>query len=181
MTQSYCVASATHPLHRAYHDNEYGVPIREDAGLFQRLALEIAQAGLSWLTVLKKQAAFERAFLGFDIDRVAAMTDEDRARLLADPGIIRNRLKIAAIIDNARRLQRLRHEYGGFALWLDRHHPRDRSDWTRLFKATFRFTGPEIVGSFLISTGYLPGAHDKDCPVYATVLAQHPPWAQGLL
>jgi DNA-3-methyladenine glycosylase I len=126
---------------------------------------------------LRRRPLLGAAFAGFDVDRVAAFGAADEARLLADPGIIRNRLKVAAIIDNARRLQGLRASHGGFALWLDAHHPRGLPDWVKLFRATFRFTGSEIVREFLVSTGYLPGAHAADCPVVARIAAARPPWS----
>ncbi len=176
---SYCVASRGHPWHGPYHDREYGFPIADDDRLFERLVLEINQAGLSWLTVLKKKENFRDAFDGFDIDRVAAYGEDDRARLLADAGIIRNRLKVAAAIENARRIQGLRASHGGFKAWLDAHHPLDKPAWVKLFKQTFKFTGGEITGEFLMSTGYLPGAHDEDCPVHAEIAALDPPWMAG--
>ena len=98
-------------------------------------------------------------------------------RLMADPGIIRNRLKIAAVIDNARRVQELRREHGSFAGWLDAHHPLNRDEWVKLFKRTFRFTGGEIVNEFLMSLGYLAGAHEPNCPIYARIAVLDPPWA----
>ncbi|HYN87446.1 MAG TPA: DNA-3-methyladenine glycosylase I [Ardenticatenaceae bacterium] len=176
---SYCDFAGSHPLHKRYHDSEYGFPIREDTALFERFALEINQAGLSWLTILKKQEAFGRAFDGFDLDRVAAYDEGDQARLLADPGIIRNRLKVKAIIENARRLVALRDQYGSFAAWLDHHHPLDHQQWQKLFKQTFVFTGGEIVREFLVSTGYLPGAHEPSCPVYDQVARRNPPWMRA--
>ena len=173
----YCAAAAGHPWHGPYHDDEYGFPLRDDAGLFERLVLEINQAGLSWLTILKKREAFRAAFDGFDPERVAAYGDRDRARLLADAGIVRNRLKVNAVIFNAGRILELREEHGSFAGWLDANHPASKDEWCRLFKRTFRFTGGEIVGEFLTSTGYLPGAHAPSCPVYRRVLAAGPPWS----
>lgn len=173
----YCNIAPGHPFHGPYHDAEYGFPTRDEAALFERLALEINQAGLSWLTVLKKREAFRAAFAGFDVDRVAAFGDDDKARLMADAGIIRNRLKIDAVIENAKRIQTLRGEYGSFAAWLDAHHPRPKEQWLKLFKQTFRFTGGEIVGEFLMSLGYLPGAHRPDCPIHGRILAFNPPWA----
>jgi DNA-3-methyladenine glycosylase I len=146
----------------AYHNTEYGFPLATEDELFERLVLEINQAGLSWLTILKKRDGFRRAYDNFHIPTVAAYSDADRARLLADPGIIRNRLKINAAIENARRIQAM----GSFRSFLDAHHPLDRTAWTKLFKKTFVFTGGEIVNEFLLSTGYLPGAHDPDCPIY---------------
>jgi DNA-3-methyladenine glycosylase I len=175
---TYCDAAIGHPFHGPYHDHEYGFPLRDDAALFERLTLEINQAGLSWLTILKKKEAFRAAFEGFDIDRVAGYGEAERARLLADAGIIRNRLKVDAVIENARRLQRIRAEHGSFAAWLDRHHPATKPEWVKLFKRTFKFTGGEIVGEFLMSTGYLPGAHVPGCPVFERVLALDPPWSR---
>jgi len=175
----YCDLAPGHPFHGPYHDHEYGFPVEDDCALFERLVLEINQAGLSWLTVLKKRAAFQAAFEGFDIDRVAAYGEAERARLLADAGIIRNRLKVDAAIHNAGVIQALRAEHGSFKAWLDHHHPLEHGDWVRLFKRTFRFTGPEIVGELLMSSGYLPGAHRDDCPVQARILAAVPPWAQA--
>jgi DNA-3-methyladenine glycosylase I len=179
MSSSYCALASTHPIHRPYHDTEYGFPLREDAALFERLALEINQAGLSWLTILKKKEAFHHAFDGFDLDRVSGYGDEDQARLLADAGIIRNRLKVQAVIENARRLILIRERHGSFAAWLDRHHPLPKEQWRRLFKRTFVFTGGEIVGEFLISTGYLPGAHEPTCPIYEQVVRHEPPWLRA--
>jgi DNA-3-methyladenine glycosylase I len=176
---NYCRIAPGHPVHGTYHDTEYGFPQRDEAVLFERLALEIMQAGLSWEIVLKRRAGLARAFAGFDVDRVAAMDEGDTARLLADPAIIRNRLKVAALIANAQRIRGLRDSHGGFAAWLDAHHPRDKAAWVKLFRQTFVFTGGEIVGEFLMSLGYLPGAHATDCPVAARIAALGPPWAQG--
>lgn len=173
---SYCDIARGHPFHGPYHDQEYGFPIADDDRLFERLVLEINQAGLSWLTILKKQEAFRVAFRGFEIDRVARFTTRQRERLLHDEGIIRNRLKIDAAIENARRIVKLRKSHGGFAAWLDAHHPRSKEDWVKLFRQTFLFTGGEITGSFLLSTGYLPGAHDESCPVFAEIARLGPPW-----
>ena len=166
----YCDIAPGHPLHGPYHDTEYGFPQREEAVLFERLLLEINQAGLSWETVLRKRAGFRAAYDGFDVDAVAGYGEANRARLLADPAIIRNRLKIDAAIHNAQVVQGLRTSHGGFAAWLDAHanedgRPRDKASWVKLFKRTFRFTGGEITGEFLMSLGYLPGAHRPDCPV----------------
>ena len=161
----YCDIAPGHPLHGPYHDHEYGFPQRKEAVLFERLLLEINQAGLSWETMLRKRDGFRAAYSGFDVDRVARYGERDRARLLADPGIIRNRLKVEAAIHNARVIQQLRDTHGGFAAWLDAHHPLPKAEWVKLFKKTFRFTGGEITGEFLMSLGYLPGAHRADCPV----------------
>jgi DNA-3-methyladenine glycosylase I len=176
---SYCDVAPGHPFHGPYHDGEYGFPLRDDDALFERLVLEINQAGLSWLTILKKRDAFRAAYDRFDIGRVARYGKRERARLLRDAGIIRNRLKVDAAIENARRVLALRDGHGSFAAWLDAHHPLDKAAWVKLFKSTFRFTGGEITGEFLISTGYLPGAHTKGCPVYAKVLRLDPPWMKA--
>lgn len=178
MSAAYCLAAPGHPLHGHYHDHEYGYPARDDSVLFERLVLEINQAGLSWATVLRKRAAFRAAFADYAVDRVAVFADDDVAGLMGNPEIIRNRLKIAAIIDNARRIRQLRESHGSFAGWLDAHHPRPLPEWTKLFRQTFRFTGGEIVNEFLMSLGYLPGAHVPDCPAYGRIAALAPPWAQ---
>jgi DNA-3-methyladenine glycosylase I len=172
----YCTFAPGNPVHESYHATEYGFPSRDESVLFERLCLEIMQAGLSWELVLKRRVGIRHAFADFEVDRVAALGPDDGARLLADPAIIRNRLKVAAIIENARRVQALRDSHGGFAEWLDAHHPREKADWVKLFGKTFKFTGGEIVGEFLVSLGYLPGAHAEDCPVFARIAALHPPW-----
>jgi len=172
---TYCDVAPGHPFHGPYHDTEYGFPIRDDDRLFERLVLEINQAGLSWLTILKKREAFRTAFDDFDLARVARYDARHRARLMNDAGIIRNRLKIDAAIENAKRILAL----GSFAQWLDDHHPLTKEEWVKLFKKTFVFTGGEITGEFLLSTGYLPGAHASTCPVYRRVLRAKPPWASS--
>ena len=169
---------ASDNLHRIYHDTAYGFPLDNDNELFGRLILEINQAGLSWDLMLKKQDNFRRAYAGFDVAAVAAFGDPDRARLLADAGIIRNKLKVNAAIHNARVILGLQEEHGSFKAWLDHHHPLDKPAWTKLFKKHFKFTGGEIVGEFLMSTGYLPGAHVEGCPVYGEVLKARPAWAE---
>ncbi len=175
---SYCDAAA-HPLHGPYHNLEYGFPTRDERVLFERLCLEINQAGLSWELMLKKREAFRRAYDAFDVDIVARYGDSERERLLADPGIVRNHLKVSAAIENARRVLRLRQEHGSFAAWLDAHHPLTLEEWKRLFKRTFVFTGGQIVNEFLLSTGYLPGAHRPSCPVYQRILQLKPPWTRA--
>ena len=179
---TYCEYCNTHPedsFNHVYHDTQYGFPLTDDNLLFERLVLEINQAGLSWITILKKAGNFRRAYAGFDLETVAGYGEFDRARLLADAGIIRNRLKVNAAIENAKRIRALSAEFGSFKGWLDAHHPRGKAEWTKLFKATFVFTGGEIVNEFLMSTGYLPGAHTPDCPVYARVVAEKPAWLLG--
>lgn len=175
---SYCDFAPGHEFHGPYHDLEYGFPLREDHELFGRLILEMNQAGLSWLTILKKKDNFRSAYANFDVDAVAGFGEEDRQRLLSDAGIIRNRLKVDAAIYNAGVIVKLRETYGSFAGWLDHHHPLSKPEWVKLFKKTFRFTGGEITGEFLMSTGYLPGAHHEKCPVYKRVLESNPPWLQ---
>ncbi|WP_274584334.1 DNA-3-methyladenine glycosylase I [Neisseria leonii] len=184
MSETYCAFCHALPENsdnpnRRYHDCEYGFPLADDNALFGRLLLEINQAGLSWTTILNKQAAFQTAYSGFDIAAVAAYGAADRERLLADAGIVRNRLKIDAAVYNARQILLLQREYGSFQNWLDAHHPQDLVQWVKLFKSRFKFVGREIVNEFLMSTGYLPGAHTVDCPVYAEVLRHQPKWHQA--
>lgn len=187
----YCQACAGLPAghpDRLYHDHRYGFapavvvaggwsgieggtpPLDEEEGveryLFGLFLLEINQAGLSWSLILRKEPAFRDAYAGFSVDGVAAFGDAEYQAALLNPGIIRNRRKIAAAIENARRIRGLRPQYRRFQDWLDAHHPLGLADWVRLFKATFVFTGPEIVNEFLMSSGYLPGAHRTDCPVF---------------
>lgn len=174
--QWYCDLAPGHPVHEFYHDHEYGAPVTDDRVLFERLILEIMQAGLSWETILKRRSGMAEAFGGYDIAAIAAYGDADTARLLADVRIIRNRRKVAAIIENAQRILVLQREYGSFAAWLAKNHPRTKDSWVKLFRQTFVFTGGEIVGEFLMSIGYLAGAHRPDCPAYATMAALSPPW-----
>jgi DNA-3-methyladenine glycosylase I len=178
---SYCSAIETmsgekKDLHKAYHDKLYGFPIHNDNELFGRLLLEINQAGLSWETVLKKEANFRKAYHNFNIKKIASYKEADRERLLADQGIIRNRLKINAAIENAKTILQLQKQYGSFEKWLESNHLKTKDEWVKLFKNTFRFTGGEIVNEFLMSIGYLAGAHIKECPVYNKILKAHPLW-----
>lgn len=179
MSVTYCQVAPAHKLHGPYHDREYGFPTEDETVLFERLVLEINQAGLSWLTILRKRPAFRAAFASFEVDRVAAFDEADIARLLGDAGIVRNRQKIDAVIANARRIQQLRASHGSFHRWLEAHHPRPIEEWTKLFRQNFRFTGGLIVGEFLMSLGFLPGAHQPDCPVYSRILALAPPWSHS--
>jgi DNA-3-methyladenine glycosylase I len=176
---TYCEYCNSHPedtLNKSYHDTQYGFPLHDDNLLFERLILEINQAGLSWITILKKADNFRKAYEGFEIEKVARYGEKDRARLLSDAGIIRNRLKINAAIVNAQKILELGREQGSFKSWLDAHHPLTRDEWIRLFKRTFVFTGGEIVNEFLVSAGYLPGAHEARCPVYKKVASLRPAW-----
>lgn len=172
----YCDYAPEDPVHQSYHATEYGFPTKDESVLMERLALEIFQAGLSWGIVLKKRAATFNAFDGFNIDKVTAYGDKDVTRLLDNAGIIRNRLKVHAIIHNANVVMGMRESHGGFADWIAAHHPMAKPDWVKLFKKTFKFTGGEITGEFLMSIGYLPGTHVEDCPIYANLKALSPPW-----
>ncbi|HEU0292131.1 MAG TPA: DNA-3-methyladenine glycosylase I [Anaerolineales bacterium] len=134
---TYCDYCLSHPediYNRHYHDTQYGFPLHDDNLLFERLILEINQAGLSWITILKKAENFRKAYHGFKIEKVANYTEEDRARLMEDPGIIRNRLKVNAAIVNAQKILELRKEHGSFKGWLDAHRPLSREEWIKLFK-----------------------------------------------
>lgn len=163
-------------LHGTYHDTLYGFPLHNDNELFCRLALEINQAGLNWELILKKEKHFRKAFSNFNIRKVARYTEKDVARLMQDPSIIRNRLKIKAVIQNAKTILLLQKEYGSFEKWLAHHHPKTKMEWTKIFKKTFAFTGGEIVNEFLMSIGYLEGAHGVECKTYKTIIKTRPAW-----
>ncbi len=175
---SYCAAvrEGSSEPHGHYHDHQYGFPIHDDDALFGRLVLEINQAGLSWTTILRKAANFARAYDGYSIAHITAYGDDDVARLLADAGIVRNRAKIRAAVENAKRVRALQDAHGSFEAWLDAQHPLSLEAWLPLFKRTFVFTGGEITREFLVSTGYLEGAHEPSCPIYERVLEADPPW-----
>jgi len=176
---SYCEAVKNmeeDSVHRTYHDTAYGFPIEDDNELFERLILEINQAGLSWTTILNKQDNFKKAYHQFDIATVANYQQADIERLLADAGIIRNKLKVLAAVHNAKTILKLKDEFGSFKLWLDHHHPLKKEEWVKIFKKTFKFTGGEIVNEFLMSTGYLPNAHEPDCPIHLQIIQMNPPW-----
>jgi len=165
----YCEAVLKMPAdspHIHYHQKEYGFPIYDDNELFGRLLLEINQAGLSWTTILNKQDNFRKAFSNFDIKTIAGYGENDFERLMANPRIIRNKLKIEAAIHNAGIILKLQSESGSFLKWLESHQSKNKEEWTKLFRKTFRFTGGEIVNEFLMSIGFLPGAHIPECPVY---------------
>src|SRR5688500_18681762 len=143
---TYCDYCNSHPedtYNRIYHDTQYGFPLQDDKLLFERLILEINQAGLSWITILKKAENFHKAYHGFNIDKVAKYDAKDVARLLGDAGIIRNRLKVNAAIVNAQRIKALQKEHGSFKTWLDANHGLSKEEWVKLFKKTFVFTGGE--------------------------------------
>lgn len=176
---SYCKAIANmkpadYVVNKNYHDNHYGFTIESDDELFCRLVLEINQAGLSWNTILHKEKNFRKAYHNFNIKKVAAYKEKDIERLLNDAGIIRNKLKIHAAIHNAKIILTLQKQHGSFKKWIDHHYPKEKGEWVKLFKSTFKFTGGEIVGEFLMSTGYIAGAHDIDCDVYQKLQQQNP-------
>lgn len=177
--KTYCfyVANAgKDTVHKHYHDHEYGFPLHNDNELFARLVLEINQAGLSWTTILNKKENFFKAYDNFEIKKVAKYNEKKIEKLLNDAGIIRNRLKINAAIENAKKIVELQKEFGSFKNWIDHNHPLTKDEWVKLFKINFRFTGGEIVNEFLMSTGYLPGAHSDACPIYKKISKLKPMW-----
>jgi DNA-3-methyladenine glycosylase I len=154
---------------KIYHDKHYGVKIINSNELFCRLVMEINQAGLSWHTILMKEKNFRTAYHNFDIKKVANYKEKDFARLMNDPGIIRNRLKINAAIYNAQKLLEIQKEFESFRKWLDvqaKEYKHDKQAWLKLFKKNFKFVGDEIVGEFLMSINMLPGSHGIDCKRY---------------
>jgi DNA-3-methyladenine glycosylase I len=172
-----------------YHDEEWGVPIHDDRRLFELLTLEGAQAGLSWDTILKRREGYRRAFEDFDIARIAAYGPEDAERLLADPGIIRNRQKVLSAIGNARAFLALREELGAFSdyLWsfvdgrpvINRHRspgevPAETETSRRLSKDLrargFSFVGPTIVYAYMQAIGMV-NDHTVDCFRHSDVQA----------
>lgn len=173
---AYCTIAPGHPVHHDYHETEYGFPQTDERVLFERLSLEIMQAGLSWEIVLKKRKGLNRAFDRFAVAKVARYGARDVKRLLADETIIRNRLKVLAIIENAQRVLELRKSHRGFARWIAAHHPRTKPEWVKLFKQQFKFMGGEITGEFLMSIGYLPGTHSESCAVFRRIERLNPPW-----
>jgi len=175
----YCDIAPGHALHGPYHDGEYGFPLTGDDALFERLLLEINQAGLSWELMLKKREGFREAYAGFSVAKVARFGAKDTARLLADAGIVRNRLKVAAAIHNANVILGIAKSHGSFADWIEAHHPLTKKEWCKVFAKTFKFTGGEIVGEFLMSIGYLPGAHRETCPAYKRIAKRNPPWMKA--
>ena len=174
----YCLKEDAKQVHIDYHDNWYGFPIDDDNILFGRLIMEINQAGLSWETILNKEDNFKMAYSNFNIKAIASYDEDDRSRLLSDAGIIRNKLKVNAAIHNAQQILLLTQEFGSFKNWLDKKHPLSREEWTKLFRKTFKFVGGEIVNEFLMSSGYLPGAHLESCPVFDKVKKSNPKWME---
>ena len=168
---SYCESSKGHPWHQPHHDHVHGFPVTSDQVLFERLVMEINQPGLSWLTILQKQDAFKEVFLNYDLTKIAAFNDSDIDRLLSNSQIVRNRKKIEAVIYNAGKLL----DFGTFKDWLDNYHPLPLNDWIKLFRQTSKFTGPSVTHEFLMSVGYLPGAHQTNCPIYERITELRPP------
>jgi DNA-3-methyladenine glycosylase I len=169
------------PAYAEYHDREWGVPVRDERALFELLALEGAQAGLSWATILRKREGYRRAFAGFDAERVARFGDADVARLVADAGIVRHRGKIESVVTNARALLRVREERGSFADWLWelaggaprvnrwrslREVPAQTTASAAMSKALlgrgFRFVGPTTCYAFMQAVGMV-NDHTVDC------------------
>lgn len=173
MSHPYCAYVSTisdkNNVDKMYHDHHYGVRIEDDNELFCRLVMEINQAGLSWHTILVKESNFRKAFHNFDIRKVAKYGERDFVRLMNDPGIIRNRLKIGAAIQNAQQILAIQKEHGSFRKWLDiraKELGEDKATWLKEFKKTFKFVGGEIVGEFLMSIDMLPNSHGIECVRY---------------
>ena len=167
-------------LDKKYHDERYGFPTASDDDLFGRLILEINQAGLSWSLMLKKEDNFKKAFDGFRIKKVADYNESQIEELMNNAGIIRNRKKIEAVIYNANKIIEIQNKYGSFSLWLDEYLGYSLIEWTKLFKKYFKFTGEKIVEEFLMSTGYLKGAHSEDCLIYNRILKSEPKWVRNI-
>jgi DNA-3-methyladenine glycosylase I len=161
------------PLYVAYHDEEWGRPVRDERGLYERLCLEGFQAGLAWITILRKREAFRRAFAGFEPERVARFGGRDVERLLADAGIVRHRGKIEATIANARATLALRETKTPLEtlMWQYRDHTDGKELSRRLRAAGFRFVGPTTVYSSLEACGVVNG-HRADCWVRDAVEAE---------
>ena len=182
-----CPWAGTDPLYVAYHDDEWGVPSRDDRHLFEMLVLEGAQAGLSWITILRKRESYRKAFAGFDPAKVARFGPKDVDRLLGDAGIVRNRLKIESAIDGAKAFLALQKEAGSFSSWLWAHvggrpvrgafrEMREVPAKTSLAEAIskelrkrgFRFVGPTIVYAYLQAVGVV-NDHLVGCPRHRAV------------
>jgi DNA-3-methyladenine glycosylase I len=172
----FCETKDPQEVNRLYHDRQYGFPIDSDDELFGRLILEINQAGLSWQTILMKQENFRLAFDHFSVEKIANYDQEKIEQLLQNPGIIRNKLKINAAIHNAKEVLSLQKEYGSFKNWIDLNDPKSKEEWVKLFKKNFKFVGGEIINEFLMSAGYLKGAHEKTCAIFEVVLQSKPNW-----
>jgi DNA-3-methyladenine glycosylase I len=184
-----CDWGASNPLLVAYHDSEWGVPVHDDRMWYEKLVLDGAQAGLSWLTILKKREAYRAAFHDFDVARVARFGERDVARLMQDPGIVRNRQKIASAIGNARAFQRVQAEQGSFDAYIwafvagkpVQNRVRSPADWAAksalsdavskdLKRRGFSFVGSTIIYAFLQATGVI-NDHLVSCHRYRAVRA----------
>ncbi len=182
-----CRWCGTDPLYRQYHDVEWGVPCRDDTKLFEFLILEGAQAGLSWITILRRRDNYRRAFAQFDVDQVAKFTTDDVSRLMLDSGIIRNRLKIESAISNARLVKDIQREFGSFSdyIWSYVDHVPIISQWSDekdiptttlisdrisrdMKKRGFRFFGSTICYAYMQAMGMV-NDHQKDCFNYPTL------------
>ena len=182
-----CPWAGDDPLYVRYHDEEWGVPVRDDRTLFEFLILEGAQAGLAWITILRKRERYREVFHGFDPERVARMTAADRDRLLQDPGIVRNRLKVESAISNARVFLDIQREFGSFANYLwsfvdgcpvvnrfvrmsDVPARTDLSDRIARYmkRRGLRFVGSTIVYAYLQAVGVV-NDHLVSCPRHAAV------------
>ena len=182
-----CEWCGSDPAYIAYHDEEWGVPVHDDRLLFEFLILEGAQAGLSWLTILRKRDNYRKAFHGFDCDRIARYTELDVRRLLADPGIVRNRLKIESAIKNAKSVVDIRDEYGSLDSYLWRYvdgAPRQNAWRSKeelpaktgisdamskdLKKRGFKFTGSTICYAFMQAIGMV-NDHTTGCFRYEQI------------
>ncbi len=187
-----CAWAGNDPLYVAYHDEEWGVPVREDRRLFEFLILEGAQAGLSWITILRKREAYRKAFRNFDPLSVAAFTEKDEEQLMENPGIIRNRRKIAAGVSNARAFLKVQERYGSFAAWMwsfvegtpqvnrwqnledvPAETPLSRSMSKELKRMGFSFVGPVIWYSHMQAVGMV-NDHLVSCFRYEELLRE--PW-----
>ncbi len=182
-----CAWSGSDPLYVSYHDYEWGIPVHDDQHLFEMLILEGAQAGLSWLTILRKRENYRRAFDGFRVESVAGYTERDVKRLLADPGIVRNRLKIDSAIRNARAVLKIQQEYGSFDIFVWRYvdYTPIQNVWRSLAqiparteqsdmmskdlrKWGFNFVGSTICYAFMQAVGMV-NDHTMDCFRYKEI------------
>ena len=173
MTEPIRCWTTTDPAYNVYHDEEWGRPVRDERGLYERLCLEGFQSGLAWITILRKREAFRRGFAGFDPEQVAHFGERDVERLLGDAGIVRHRGKIEAAIANARATLALR-EAGTpleAVLWEYRDHADGKGLSRRLKASGFRFVGPTTVYSSMEACGIVNG-HIADCWVHDAVEAE---------
>ena len=190
MTEAVCPWCVGHDIYEQYHHQEWGVPVDDDQRFFEFLSLEAFQAGLSWLTILKKRENFRKAFAQFDPVKVAKFTDADKQRLLADAGIVRNRLKIDATINNAQRFLEVQKEFGRFSTYLWQfmgHKPQNNAPKTMadipavtdlalviskdLKKRGFKFLGPTVMYAHMQASGMV-NDHLTTCPRYAEIIEQ---------